>query len=63
VILLKNARVASFWHRIAFNSTGTIEVVLIDANSLAIDPFLANQRDEKSHPDSAPDAMLVKNSE
>ena len=60
MIFLKYERVASLPHKIAFRSTGTMEVVLIDANWWANGPSVASHRDEKSQPDSAADARFVK---
>ena len=58
VILANLAIVASFSHKMALRSTGTILLVLIEAISQACVPERLNQRVEKSHPVSAPEAML-----
>ena len=49
------ASVASFWQRMAFSSTGTMLRVLMEERA-----WLGgrSQRDEKSHPLSAPEAKF-----
>ena len=52
------ARVASFWQRMAFRSTGTILMVRMEKSCPARGPDGLTQREEKSHPLSAAEAML-----
>lgn len=45
---------------IAFRSTGMTDFALLDANVFAKGPVVENQRELKSQPDSAADAILEK---
>ena len=45
---------------IAFKSTGITDFALLDANVFAKGPVVENQRELKSQPDSAADAILEK---
>ena len=47
----------SFQQRILLRSTGRMSVVIVSVSDLLVSSC-RNQRDEKSHPDSAPEARL-----